>query len=78
MIEIGITKDRRNPIVNNLAERRTLHKWSQRELSNISNVAQPIISDIENGKIKSPTVETAMKLAKALGCTVEDLFGGAQ
>lgn len=64
--------------MNNLAERRTLHKWSQRELSNISNVAQPIISDIENGKIKSPTVETAMKLAKALGCTVEDLFGGAQ
>lgn len=47
--------------------------YSQRKLSVLSGVPQPIISDIENGKTKSPTVDTAIKLAKALGCTVEDL-----
>lgn len=47
--------------------------YSQRKLSMLSGVPQPIISDIENGKTKSPTVDTAIKLAKALGCTVEDL-----
>lgn len=47
--------------------------WSQRELSERSGVPQPVISDIENGKIKSPTVSTAFKLAKALGVTIEDI-----
>ena len=32
-----------------------------------------MISDIESGKTKSPTVDTAIKLSKALGCTVEEL-----
>lgn len=34
---------------------------------------QPVISDIENRNIKSPTVATAAKLAKVLGVTIEDL-----
>lgn len=47
--------------------------YSQRKLSALSGVPQPIISDIENGKTKSPTVDTAIKLSKVLGCTVEYL-----
>lgn len=56
-----------------LTRKRELAGISQRKLSAMSGVPQPIISDIENGKTKSPTVDTAIKLSKALGCTVEEL-----
>ena len=56
-----------------LTYRRELAGFSQRKLSALSGVPQPIISDIENGKTKSPTVDTAIKLSRALGCSVEEL-----
>ena len=56
-----------------LTHKRELAGFSQRKLSALSGVPQPMISDIENGKTKSPTVDTAIKLSKALGCTVEEL-----
>lgn len=60
--------------MNELSRRREANGLSQRKLAVISGVSQAIISDIENGKTKSPTVDTAIKLANAVGCTVEDLF----
>lgn len=56
-----------------LTHRRELAGFSQRKLSALSGVPQPIISDIENGKTKSPTVDTAIKLSRVLGCSVEEL-----
>lgn len=46
---------------------------SQLELSKRSGVSYGYISELENG-IKSPTIDTICKLAKALECRPEDLF----
>ena len=46
----------------------------QTELSRISGVPQPIISNILSGKTPNPSAMTAYKLARALRCAVEDLL----
>jgi transcriptional regulator with XRE-family HTH domain len=47
---------------------------TQIELAKLCGVQQATISDIERGKIKSPSVETAQRIARALGVTLENLF----
>lgn len=49
-------------------------KMTQQALSMLSGVPQSLIADIENGKRVNPTINTVIKLAKALGCTVEELL----
>lgn len=48
---------------------------SQEALEEASGVSQAVISDIER-KGPSASVSQAIALAKALGVTVEELFGG--
>ncbi len=48
-------------------------RMTQAELAIAVGVTQPSISDYESGK-KRPTIDTAKKLARALGCTVDDLL----
>lgn len=57
-----------------LEEYRRKRKLNQRELSDLSSVPQPMISEIESATVKNPTVATLYKLAKALRCTVDDLI----
>lgn len=57
-----------------LEEYRRKRKLNQRELSDLSGVPQPMISEIESATVKNPTVGTLYKLAKALRCTVDDLI----
>ncbi len=57
-----------------LEEYRKKRRLNQRELSDLSGVPQPMISEIETGSVKNPTVFTMAKLAKALRCTVDDLI----
>lgn len=57
-----------------LEEYRRKRKLNQAELSKLSGVPQPMISEIENEIVKNPTVGTMSKLAKALRCTVDDLI----
>lgn len=57
-----------------LEEIRTKRKLNQRELSDASGVPQPMISDIESGNVKNPTIKTLYKLSSALKCTVDDLI----
>ena len=58
---------------NNLQEIRWEKNWSQKYLSMRSKVPQSVISEIENGN-ETPSVLTALKLAKALSVKVEDIF----
>jgi len=46
---------------------------TQQGLANLAGVTRQSIISIEQGKYR-PTVELALRLARALGCTVEDLF----
>ena len=46
---------------------------TQQSLADKAGVTRQSIISIEQGKYR-PTVELALRLARALGCVVEDLF----
>lgn len=54
---------------------RRLVGMTQGQLSDASGVNQSVISDIENGKVKHPRIDTTIALAKALGVKLETLIG---
>ena len=47
---------------------------SQAELSKKANVSRTIISGLESGSITVTTTDTLLKIARALGKTVSDIF----
>lgn len=59
---------------NRLQELRWERDWSQAKLSIRSNVPRTTIGAIENNQFENPHVYTAIKLARALGVSVEDIF----
>jgi len=58
---------------NNLEELRKSAGLTQQELSESAEVSRKSINAIENG-IYIPSTVLALKIAKTLKCTVEDLF----
>jgi len=62
---------------NYVQKRRLAHKWSQAELAGRAGISRAAISAIE-GKRLSPSVATAIALARVFECSVEELFGHPQ
>lgn len=60
-------------LYNNLKQIRLRLGMSQQDLAAISGVSRQTIGGVESGQI-SPSTTVALRLAKALGCQVEDLF----
>jgi molybdate-binding protein/DNA-binding XRE family transcriptional regulator len=60
-------------LCNNLKSIRTRLGMSQQELANIAGVTRQTIGGLESGQY-APSVTISLRLAKALGCKVEDLF----
>jgi len=58
---------------NRVKEYRKQYKLTQEELANNLGVTRQTIIAVENDKY-NPTLELAMRLAKYLNTTVEDLF----
>ena len=58
---------------NNLEDIRKSARMTQLELSESADVSSKSINAIENG-IYVPSTVLALKIAKTLGCKVEDLF----
>jgi molybdate-binding protein/transcriptional regulator with XRE-family HTH domain len=58
---------------NTLRARRAAQRWSQQELADRAGLSRAGVSAIEAGRL-APSVNAALALSKALGCTVEDLF----
>lgn len=58
---------------NNISKIRRQLKMSQRELADKTKVTETTIRNIEKNR-NIPNVEIALKLAKALNTTVENLF----
>ena len=58
---------------NNLQKIRWEKNLSQKMLAQKSSVPQSVISSVENG-LTIPNLITALRLAKALGVAVEDIF----
>ena len=53
--------------------RSTVREYSQEQLARISGVSRHTISEIELDK-RVPELKTALLLARALKCPVEDIF----
>ena len=60
-------------LLNNLEEIRKVAGLTQQELSESAEVSRKSINAIENG-VYVPSTVLALKIAKTLNCTVEDLF----
>ncbi len=60
-------------LCNNLKSIRTRLGMSQQDLANLAGVTRQTISGVESGQY-APSVAITLRLAKALGCQVEDLF----
>lgn len=61
------------PLHNRLKEYRVRYRLSQTELGNLADVSRQTISLIERGDY-NPSVTLALKLAKILNASVEQLF----
>ena len=61
------------PLHNRLKESRARYRLSQTELGNLADVSRQTISLIERGDY-NPSVTLALKLAKILNASVEQLF----
>ena len=61
------------PLHNRLKEYRARYRLSQTELRNLADVSRQTISLIERGDY-NPSVTLALKLAKILNASVEQLF----
>jgi putative transcriptional regulator len=60
-------------LANSLRAARDTHCWTQAELAARVGVSRKTINTIENG-IFVPSTLTALKIAAAFGCAVEELF----
>lgn len=58
---------------NNLRRYREARGWTQAELADAIGVSRKTVNTVEND-VFVPSVTVALKLARALGCTVEKLF----
>ena len=57
-----------------IKEVREAQKMSQEELAEKSGVSRGTISALENGSTRTTTTKTLLKLASALGVTVDRIF----
>jgi len=58
----------------NLANIRKQKGWSQEKLAVESDISYNTVIKIERGGIKNPKIDTVIKLAKALGITIDELI----
>ncbi len=61
-------------IAKNIKKLRNQRGLSQDKLSKLADISHNTIIKIESGAIQSPTMDTAQKIAKALGVSLDDLM----
>lgn len=62
-------------IGNNIKKRRKELGITQKDIAEALNISQGYIADLENGKIKNPTVENLDKISGFLDMHLSDIFG---
>jgi transcriptional regulator with XRE-family HTH domain len=63
----------KSTIAKNIKRLRKQRGLSQDKLSKLADISHNTIIKIESGAIQSPTMDTAQKIAKALGVSLDDL-----
>jgi transcriptional regulator with XRE-family HTH domain len=61
-----------------LKELRKKSGWSQQKLAEKAGLSYNVITKIEQGVAKRPTIQTMMKLADAFGITLDEIVGRGQ
>ena len=61
------------PLKNKIKVYRAMNDWTQEELARRVYVTRKTINTVENGKFV-PSTYLALKIARAFGVTVEDIF----
>ena len=61
------------PLKNKIKVYRAMNDWTQEELARRVNVTRKTINTVENRKF-IPSAYLALKIARAFGVTVEDIF----
>jgi len=61
-----------------LREKRRRAGISQRKLAGSVGVDFSYISKLENGRLPAPSAETIARIAKSIGCPMEELFAAAK
>jgi len=64
----------KSTIGKNIKKLRKQRDLSQDRLSKFADISHNTIIKIESGAIQSPTMDTAQKIAKALGVSLDDLM----
>jgi len=64
----------KSTIAKNIKKLRKQRGLSQDKLSKLADISHNTIIKIESGAIQSPTMDTAQKIAKALGISLDDLI----
>lgn len=64
----------KSTIARNIKKLRKQRGLSQDKLSKLADISHNTIIKIESGAIQSPTIDTASKIAKALGVSLDDLM----
>lgn len=64
----------KSTIAKNIKKLRKQQGLSQDKLSKLADISHNTIIKIESGAIQSPTINTAQKIARALGVTLDDLM----
>ena len=64
-----------NPHLKNLKKLRNKKGWSQERLAREAGISYITLVKIERGNIQNPKLETLIKLAKALGVSLDKLVG---
>ena len=59
----------------NLKKFRKKKGWSQERLAREADISYQTLIKIEQDRIKNPKLETLIKLAKALGVSIDKLIG---
>ena len=64
-----------NSHLKNLKKLRNKKDWSQERLAREAGISYITLVKIERGNIQNPKLETLIKLAKALGVSLDKLVG---
>ena len=62
-----------SPLSNKIKVYRAMHDWTQEELARRVDVTRKTINTVENRKFV-PSAYLALKIARAFGVSVEDVF----
>lgn len=62
-------------MANRLREFRKNQGMTQKQIADVLRCQQTLVSQYERG-VHTPSLHNAIRLARALGTTVEELFGG--